>query len=112
MLVQELHVEKLSNMSFRQNNESDPDSTNLNMMEKMTDKDYTSLENSAPRNVFDLVDADFVKRMIPFMHPKSRNHTFKYFLDKVDEVVETVGEDKLLNSEILDLMQFRCSSRH
>ena len=105
-------VEKLTNMSTRQNHESDQDFENLNMMEKMTDKDFTSLENSAPRNVFDLVDADFVKRMIPFMHPKSRNHTFKYFLDKVDEVVETVGEDKLLNSEILDLMQFRCTFRH
>ena len=32
------------------------------------------------RNVFDIVDADFIKRMIPFMHPSSRNHTFKYFL--------------------------------
>ena len=96
-------VEKLTNMSItRQNHESDQDSTNLIMNEKMSDKDFTS-----PRNVFDLVDADFVKRMIPFMHPKSRNHTFKYFLDKVDEVVETVGEDKLLNSDILDLMQFR-----
>ena len=105
-------VEKLTNMSSRQNHESDQDSANPNMMEMMTDKDFTSLENSAPRNVFDLVDADFVKRMIPFMHPKSRNHTFKYFLDKVDEVVETVGEDKLLNSEILDLMQFRCTFRH
>ena len=59
------------------------------------------------RNVFEIVDADFIKRMIPFMHPSSRNHTFKYFLEKVDEVVETVGEDKLIDEDILDIMQFR-----
>ena len=94
-------VEKLSKISERKGHEPDQDvSTNINFCENMT-------ENSPPRNVFDLVDADFIKRMIPFMHPKSRNHTFKYFLDKVDEVVEAVGEHKLLNSEILDLMQFR-----
>ena len=100
-------VEKLSSMPARQSFESDQDSTNRNMNEKEMLIGQIAPENSAPRNVFDLVDADFVKRMIPFMHPKSRNHTFKYFLEKVDEVVETVGEDKLLNSEILDLMQFR-----
>ena len=94
-------VEKLSKISERKGHEPDQKvSTNINFCENMT-------ENSPPRNVFDLVDADFIKRMIPFMHPKSRNHTFKYFLDKVDEVVEAVGEDKILNSEILDLMQYR-----
>ena len=94
-------VEKLSKISERKGHEPDQEvSTNINFCENMT-------ENSPPRNVFDLVDADFIKRMIPFMHPKSRNHTFKYFLDKVDEVVEAVGEDKILNSEILDLMQYR-----
>ena len=94
-------VEKLSKISERKGHEPDQEvSTNINFCENMTD-------NSPTRNVFDLVDADFIKRMIPFMHPKSRNHTFKYFLDKVDEVVEAVGEDKILNSEILDLMQYR-----
>ena len=69
-----------------------------------------SQENCPPvktRNVFDFVDADFVKRMIPFMHPSSKNHTFKYFLEKVDEVVKTIGKDKLIDEDILDLMQFR-----
>ena len=100
-------VEKLSSMPARQSHEPDQDSTNKSINEKKTRIDQITPENSAPRNVFDLVDADFVKRMIPFMHPKSRNHTFKYFLEKVDEVVEAVGEDKLISSEILDLMQFR-----
>ena len=131
-------VEKLSSMSERQSHESDQEFTNINMNEPSTLKTLSlaaipsgpvelpeltqmnenkkwigqiAQENSAARNVFDLVDADFIKRMIPFMHPKSRNHTFKYFLDKVDEVVDTVGEDKLLNSEILDLMQFRYTLR-
>ena len=94
-------VEKLSKISERKGHEPDQEvSTNINFFENMID-------NSPTRNVFDLVDADFIKRMIPFMHPKSRNHTFKYFLDKVDEVVESVGEEKILNSEILDLMQYR-----
>ena len=63
--------------------------------------------NESKRNVFDIVDADFIKRMIPFMHPSRREHTFRYFFDKVHEVVESVGADKLLDDDVLDIMQFR-----
>ena len=58
--------------------------------------------------LLDTINADFLKRSIPFMHPKTRKHSFKFFLEKVDEVVETVDEDPGLgDDDILDIMQFR-----
>ena len=60
------------------------------------------------KNILDTINADFLKRSIPFMHPKTRKHSFKFFLEKVDEVVETVDEDPgLRDDDILDIMQFR-----
>ena len=41
------------------------------------------------------------------MHPSRREHTFRYFFDKVHEVVESVGADKLLDDDVLDIIQFR-----
>ena len=58
------------------------------------------------KNILDTINADFLKRSIPFMHPKTRKHSFKFFLEKVDEVVETVDEDPGLgDDDILDIMQ-------
>ena len=103
----ETEIVDLSTLREGTSCESDQGVTKLNFHENKSVNNHNTAEKSAARNVFDLVDADYIKRMIPFMHPKSRNHTFKYFLGKVDEVVETVGKDKLLNADILDIMQFR-----
>ena len=46
------------------------------------------------RNIIDLLDGDYINRMIPFMHPETKIHTFKYFIERVHEVVDNVGADK------------------
>ena len=71
-------------------------------------KNSSNMNNKQKRNIFDFLDADYLKRMIPFMHPDSKNHTFKYFIDKVHEVVDSVADTiKLVDDEVLDIMQFR-----
>ena len=56
------------------------------------------------KNVFDILDADYVKRTIPYMHPDTKKHTFRFFKDKVHEVVDGKG---LFENDILDVMEFR-----
>ena len=70
--------------------------------------DDDSYSQDKAKNILNIINADFLKRSIPFMHPKTRKHSFKFFLEKVDEVVETVDEDPGLgDDDILDIMQFR-----
>ena len=70
--------------------------------------DDSNYSQDKAKNILDTINADFLKRSIPFMHPKTRKHSFKFFLEKVDEVVETVDEDPGLgDDDILDIMQFR-----
>ena len=56
------------------------------------------------RNVFDILDADYIKRTIPYMHPSSKKHTFRFFEDRVHDVVDGKG---LLENDVLDVMEFR-----
>ena len=56
------------------------------------------------RNVFDILDADYLKRMIPYMHPSSQKYTFGYFFDRVHEVCD--GKN-LEEKDTIDVMQFR-----
>ena len=50
------------------------------------------------------MDADYVKRTLPYMHPDTKKHTFKFFEERVHEVVDGKG---LLENDILDVMEFR-----
>ena len=56
------------------------------------------------RNVFDILDSDFLKRTIHYMHPNSKQHTFQFFEDRVHDVVNGKG---LVEDDVLDVMQFR-----
>ena len=64
----------------------------------------TESNNKKERNVFDILDADYLKRMIPYMHPSSKKHTFRFFIDRVHQVCDGKG---LIENDILDVMQFR-----
>ena len=59
---------------------------------------------SKSRNVLDSLDVDYLKQMIPYMHPSTKKHTFQFFEDRVHDVVDNKG---LRENDILDVMQFR-----
>ena len=50
------------------------------------------------------MDTDHVKRTVPYMHPDTKKHTFKFFEERVHKVVDGKG---LLENDILDVMEFR-----
>ena len=87
----------------------DTSDTSNNCMNQQNDSKYnTNAENEGQKkkdtNVFDILEADYLKRMIPYMHPDSKKHTFRFFIDRVHEVCDGKG---LLETDVLDVMQFR-----
>ena len=63
-----------------------------------------NLGRKKERNIFDILDADYLTRMIPYMHPDSQKCTFRFFFDRVHEVCDGKG---LGENEIIDVIQFR-----
>ena len=70
-----------------------------------TSTDSNSEDEKRNRSVFDFVGADNTAKMIPYMHPDSRQHTFQYFFDKVHQVCDPIEE--LVEEDVIDVMQCR-----
>ena len=66
--------------------------------------DMKKVEEKKGRSVFDILDADYLAKMIPYMHPDSKICTFGFFFDRVHEVCDGNG---LTEKEVVDVIQFR-----
>ena len=81
------------------------DETNIrNQKMSQNGLERSQIVKKKKKNVFDILDADHVKRTVPYMHPDTKKHTFKFFEERVHEVVDGKG---LLENDILDVMEFR-----
>ena len=62
------------------------------------------IETKKERSVFDILNADYLSKMIPYMHPDSQRCTFRFFFDRVHEVCDGKGRTE---KDILDVIQIR-----
>ena len=101
--------QKLKSKDLSRNNENDANDHSEENISKLVSQDdikKTTKGNmkTKSRYVFDILDADYLKRTIPYMHPSSKHHTFRFFEDQVHDVVDGKG---LVEDDVLDVMQFR-----
>ena len=67
--------------------------------------DVAPEDEKRKHSVFEVVEADNTAKLIPYMHPDTRKHTFQYFFDKVHQVCDPIIE--LVEEDVIDVMQLR-----
>ena len=67
--------------------------------------DFNPEDDKREHSVFEVVEADNTAKLIPYMHPDTRKHTFQYFFDKVHQVCDPIIE--LDEEDVIDVMQLR-----
>ena len=102
--------DKYRDLVFGNGNTSDEDNLVRNIevdieVGSKKSTDFNPEDEQRKRNVFDFVGADMTAKIIPYMHPDTRKHTFQYFFDKVHQVCDPIEE--LIEEDVIDVMQFR-----
>ena len=100
--------DKYSDLVFGNGNTSEEDNLVRNIEVEVSSRkstDSSPEDEKRKHSAFDFVGADKTAKIIPYMHPDTRKHTFQYFFEKVHQVCDPIEE--LVEEDVIDVMQCR-----